>query len=494
MTAAISSRSNPHKTLRNQAVNGAKWSAVAQACKQVSQFTTVAILANLLAVEDFGIVAIATVVTGFIGIFKDMGTGPAVVRDESMSGELLSTIWWVNFFFGLAATIALLFGAPFIGAFFSDTPETLVRVLRVLSFSFIISGPAIVPNAILQKELAFRQIGIIEVTSILCGAAVGISMAFAGFGVWSLVFQTLALTTVSGLMTIAFAPFRPSFHFDWPGLKSVSGFSLNLTGFTTFNYFARNADYFLIFRLLGEDALGFYTMAYRLMLYPLQNLTAVIGRVMFPVLSRVKDDDLRFRQVYLKIVSSIALITFPIMTGLFLVARPFVLSIYGAKWEPAIAVLLILAPVGMAQSITSTVGAIYQSKGRSDWMFRWGICTGTLLFFAFWIGTRWGIEGVAWSYLLMSMLILVPAFAIPFRLIHLSVWQLYDSLRLPLLCSCVMALVVSAVKMSLPIGASPVAQLGVLVSIGIATYSAATWLLNREKCRELYGAMTGSTR
>ena len=160
---------------------------------------------------------------------------------------------------------------------------------------------------------------------------------------------------------------------DWAKVRSISSYSLNLTAFNTFNYFSRNADYFLIGRFLGAQALGYYTLAYRILLYPLQSVSAVIGRVTFPLYAQLQDDNPRFRRVYLRIARVIAALTFPMMLGLWVVAGPFVLTLFGAQWSPVIALLIIFIPVSMAQSIITTVGAIYQVKGRTDWMFRWGV-------------------------------------------------------------------------------------------------------------------------
>ena len=157
------------------------------------------------------------------------------------------------------------------------------------------------------------------------------------------------------------------------GDSGIGKYSLNLVGFNTFNYFARNADYLLIGRFLGATSLGIYMLAYRIMLYPLQSITTVISRVMFPAYSQLQDDDARFRSAYLRTAGMIALVTFPMMAGLWVSDRAHVvLTIFGQKWAQAIPLIKVLALVGMAQSIGATVGAIYQAKGRTDVMFRLG--------------------------------------------------------------------------------------------------------------------------
>src|SRR6185295_15034946 len=154
---------------------------------------------------------------------------------------------------------------------------------------------------------------------------------------------------------------RPDFAFNWNEAKSVMHFSLNLTAFNVFNYFARNADNFLIGRYLGEQSLGYYDLAYRLMIYPLQGISAVIGRVMFPLYSQLQDDLGRFRNAYLSIAWAIAFVAFPLMLGLMSVAQPLVLTLWGDQWTQVVALLLIFAPLGAIQSVATTVGSIYQA-------------------------------------------------------------------------------------------------------------------------------------
>jgi len=242
-------------------------------------------------------------------------------------------------------------------------------------------------------------------------------------------------------------------------------------------------DYLLIGRFLGATSLGIYTLAYRIMLYPLQTVTTVIGRVMFPVYSRLQDDDARFRSAYLRSVGLIALVTFPMMIGLWAVAGPFVQATFGAKWAPAILLIKILAPVGMAQSIGATVGAIYQAKGRTDIMFRWGIASGIVTFIAFVLGLHWGIVGVATAYAMAAILLTTPNFAIPFRLVGLHLKDLVPVLSGPLASALLMLAAVLSMRMAL-VGHSDLFALQVLVPTGAITYLMTSSFLNRAQLRQ----------
>ncbi len=230
---------------------------------QATQLLTTVILARLLAPSDFGLLGMATVVIGFITIFKDLGTSAAIIQKRDLSDELLSGIFWVNVGFGTLAMAIVFFGAPLAGLFYKNSD--VVPVLQILSVSFFISGLSILQQALLERSLSFNILGKIEIVSVVCGAIAGISLALLGYGVWSLVLQLLTTVSATTLLLWLFSTFRPKLIFHWNEMKDVSSYSMNLTGFSIFNYFARDADYLLIGRYLGAQDLGYYTIAYRIL-------------------------------------------------------------------------------------------------------------------------------------------------------------------------------------------------------------------------------------
>lgn len=470
-------------TLREVASSGVKWSFASQGTRQGVQFLTTVILAHLLSPSDFGLMSMATVVIGFVTVFKDLGTSAAVIHQRNYSEALLSSLFWINVVFGLVAAVILFVLSPIAASFYSE--PRVAPLLRLLSLTFIISGFSILHQAMLERDLAFNTLAKVEVSAVVLGSIVGIGAALLGGGVWSLVYQTLTIVTVQTIMLWATSEWSPKMTLYWGELKSVSNYSLNLTGSNIFNYFARNADYILIGRFLGAQQLGYYTLAYRLMLYPLQTIAHVTGRVTFPIYSKLQDDDKRFRNAYLRVVGSIALITFPMMLGLMAVREPFVLTFFGSQWAPVILLIMLLAPVGLIQSISTTVGAIYKAKGRTDWMLRWGIGAGIIVMIAFVVGLQWGIAGVAAAYAVVAIILSYPSLAIPFRLINLRVRKLVTVIWRSLLSGLVMFGMVGIIKAVLPADLPSPFALGILIPVGIAAYLWASWTLNRHQVRQM---------
>jgi PST family polysaccharide transporter len=447
------------------------------------QWTTTVILARLLAPSDFGLIGMAMVVIGFMEVFRDLGTSAAVIQRQELNDSILSSLFWVNVGFALLCALVVYLLSPLVAMFYKET--RLTPILLGLSLCLLFSGAGVLHNALLQRNLAFKVLARIELTSAFIGAGIAMGLALYGAGVWALIFQSLFTSLASTILLWSSSSWRPSFIFSWSEMRSVSSYSLNLTGYRVFNYLARNADYLIIGRYLGARDLGFYTLAYQIMLYPVRNVTAVISRVLFPLFSKIQDDNFRFRNAYLKICFAIALIVFPMMAGVWVVSKYLILAVFGQKWEPVILLLLILSPLGMIQAIGATVGPIYQAKGRTDWIFLWGIGSGIFVTMAFVIGVQWGVVGVAVAYTIVGTILFYPNFIIPFRLIELKFRELIKVLSRPFFCTLLMVSLLLATKFFLPDSLNHIWSLGILVILGILIYGAASWWLNRDQLLEV---------
>ena len=432
---------------------------------QAASFGGTLVLAHILTPKAYGVVGMARLATGFIDIFRDLGTAAAIIQREQLTEELLSTVFWANLLLGLASSAIVALIAPEIAYFFKE--PTTKAITQVLALGFILSSFGSVHASLLARSMAFKTIAAAEGIAAVLGTAIAIPMALLGAGVWSLAIPPLVVTASSTIFFWLYKPWRPKLCFHWKELKSISSYSLNLSGFNTVNYFSRNADNAIVGRFLGAFELGFYQLAYNIMLYGVQNVTHVLGRVLFPAFAKLQNDNTRFRQAYTRAVPMIAVITFPAMAGLMAVAKPLVLALLGAKWLPVATLLTILAPVGLVQSVISTTGNIYYAKGRTDLLLRWGIFSTVVFVISFFSGLRWGINGVATGYLIASILLAYPVFSIPFRLIGLSMSDFLEPLWPIVGCSVTMAICVRLIGFALG-QYNPRIQLLVLASSGAA--------------------------
>ena len=408
--------------LTKRSLAGTGWSGISTVGKQLLTIASVTTVARILGPAAYGLMGMAVIVTNFVSNFRDLGTAMAIVQRPTVTRTLLSSLFWINLLMGFSMFLAVSGTAPLVATFF-HAPE-LTNILRALAFSLFIASCGVVHSAVLNRDMSFKALAMTDLVAAAVSYAVALTGAWTGLGVWSLVFASVANSLCSSLGYWLTASFRPRWEFDIAEVKSIAKFSSNLSGFGLVNYVCRNADNLIVGRRLGSIPLGYYQMAYNLMLTPIQNISSVISGVLFPAFARIQDDNERFRHAYVRACMLTALITFPVMAGLGIVADPLIRAMLGKQWVATIPIFQILSVVGLIQSVQTTVGIIYQAKGRTDWMFRWSLLVLAVTLTAFLIGVQFGAVGVAWGYALCFVFILmVPGFWFPFRLIDLSILE-----------------------------------------------------------------------
>jgi O-antigen/teichoic acid export membrane protein len=456
---------------------------MSQASRILVQLATLAVLSRILPPKDFGLLAMATVVTTFATLLRDMGTAAAIIQRETLGDELLNTIFWFNICLGIALGIGILFLAIPIASVFRE--PRLSGVLAALAVSFPLASAGAVHQALLERALRFRTLARIEISSALVALFIAIIAAISGLGVYALVLNTIAIVGLTSVQLWFASRWRPTGGWSTHEFRTLWGFSSNLVGFQVLNYFARNADTMLIGRFLGADDVGLYNMGYRIMLFPLTSLSAVVTRALFPVLSRRQSNLASFGSLYLKTISAIFLVTAPLMAGLWVLREPFVEVVFGRRWVPVADILAWLAPVGMIQSILTTVGLIYMATGSTRLMIKWGVFASVVSVVAIAIGLRWGYLGVARSYAVAMFLLFYPAFAIPLRRVGLSFTAMLKSVFPQLISAIVMAIVISLLQKTILLESSPAYKLSLLTFIGAAVYLALGYVVMRSTLLEI---------
>lgn len=486
--ATTTDNPKPGKKPKEDFYSSVRWSAFSKYGAQGVQFVISMVLARLLAPEYFGLLGMATVITGFVKVFKNLGFGSSIVQRKEVSDDLLSTLFWINLGVCLLVGVIVLGISP-LAAWMYDDPRVM-PIIAVLSINFVFSGFTMVPTALLQRRMEFKKLAIREIGGVLAAGLTAIPLAWMGWGVWALVGSTLASSFIQMVLINLAVPFWPRLVYDRQGLSECLKFGLNITGFNIFNYFARNADNLIIGLFLGPTALGFYSLGYKLMLLPRDSVTRVISRVLFPKLSKLQDDDERLADVYLRATSAIAFVTFPLMAGLAVLAEPFVQVVLGEKWLPAVPLIQLLAPVGALQSIGSVSGQLYTARGHTGKLFAVGVLSGILRTLGFLCGVPWGVQGVAVSYCITSALVFLGNHWYAFTLVEtLSLRRFADELgrALPALAAMIgvcFAINVfvrdEAATLAIGIVTAPVTYFGIAFWNRVPALAAVEGLLNRK--------------
>lgn len=427
-------------SLKQKTVKGAAWNGVGNILKQALQIITLVILAHYLTPTEFGIYALLMIFIGFLNQLSAMGAAQAVIQISDLSDTKLTSILYFNIFIGVLFYASIYFSAPLIAIFFAN-PE-LELYLRIMGIVFIILAMGSIHKAMIERGLDFKSIVIVETIAIFISSVAAICAALIDLGVLSLIIMHIIQVSFMTLGYCFLYRWRPGFSFKLAHIKEVWSFSINLSGFSIINYFSRQADHFLIGKFIGETGLGIYSLAYKVMLYPLQNITFMLNRVLFPAFSTIKEDNQRFKRGYVKAICLIALITFPIMSGLTVVAENFVLVVFGEEWHEMTYILIILAPVGLMQTITSTTGSIYMAKGNTKQMLRISVVFTVITVIGFLLGLPYGINGVATAYAMVNLVLLTPLLHFAWSQIDLKTIEGLKPLVPYLICSIMMATIV----------------------------------------------------
>lgn len=384
------------------ATKGILWTGISQFLGQALQFVVSAILARLLLPEDFGVFGIAVIVTGFLTLLNELGLTAAIVQRKEIYQSHLSTAFWINLFSSITLCTLTFILAPVIANIFNK--DSVEPVIKVLSFGLVLGAFSTVHRALLTKHLDFKRLAFAELGGQVGFGVIAIILALKGYGVWSFVAGALFRIAAQSVLLWVFLHWVPAIQLSFHNLRQLLNFGLNLTGSNIVGYFNNNVDYLLVGKILGTSALGFYTLAYELAIFPTKKISSIVSRVAFPSFAIIQDENYRLQRGYLKVISYISFLTFPLLSGLMVLSPKFIVAVYGAKWIPTILPLQILCVYGMIGSVGTTVGTVLNAKGRPDIGLKWNLLMILVKSGVVFIGAQYGIVGVAVAILLLFLL------------------------------------------------------------------------------------------
>ena len=389
-------------------ISNAKWNTFSQLFKILAQLINIVYISKIISPSDYGLMAIALVFTNLANLLRDLGTSASLIQTRNLNNNLINSVFWFNLILGIGLAVLLCMLSPVISFFYSE--HKLIPILCLLSLTFPLSSVATAHLALLERKSMFRCISIIEIISSVISLIFAIFLACSGYGVYSLVFQAIVLNLCSSILFGFFSKWIPSprVFIDWGEIRKIFKFSSNLAGFNLINYFSRNMDSFLIGKFMNPSILGVYSLAYRIMLFPLQSLTFVMSRSLYPILSNHQDNNSLIRFNYFKCVFYVLSISFPVMTLLSIFSSQVIITFIGSKWLMTGLILHWLAPTAIIQSFLSTTGSVFTAKGRTDILFKLG-CFGAFIQVAgFLIGINFDIFIFSKIYLLTNIINFFP--------------------------------------------------------------------------------------
>ena len=446
------------------------WSTAQTWGARAISFLVLLVLARLLVPEDFGLVALASIFIAFAEIFLDQGFSAAIVQYPEIERAHLDTAFWTGMLISSLLMVCTVAASEPIAALFNE-PQ-LAPIVSWLSLSFPISALSSVQQSILKRQLSFKSLAVRSFVATLVGGVVAISMAFLGFGVWSLVAKLLVSSLVGVVVLWRVSNWRPGFSYSKKHFKDLFTFGINIVGSNLVDFFSRRSDDFLIGYFLGTTALGYYTLAYNILLMMTDLITSVPTSVAFPAFSRLQGEPERMRSSFYEFTRLMNIIAFPAFLGMAVVASEVVLALYGPDWSPSIPVIQILMFIGILHSAFYFYGNVLKAAGKPFWRFRILLLTAIINVIGFALAIRlgWGIVGVAAAYLIVSFLIFPLYFLTIRSLIQIEFRAYLRQCTAPLIGSLIMIIIVFGLKYILIDELVYSFQLFIYVLVGGLTY------------------------
>ena len=377
---------------------------------QVVSFTlrtfSLVVLARLLFPKDFGLVGMVTSLTGFIGLFRDAGLSLATVQRDSITKEQISMLFWVNLALGciLAALCAAM--APFLVAFYHE--PSLFWLTVATGTVFIFYGASAQHRALLQRNMRFLELALIDTVSSAIGIAMGIIMAAAGYGYWALVGMTLGQAALNSCGTWLTGGWVPGVPRPMPAIGSMLRFGGTVSLNSVLAYLAYNTDKILLGRFWGAEMLGIYGRAHQLANLPTENLNSTLGLVAFPALSRLQNEPSRLRTYFLKGYRLFLSLVMPITMSFALFADDIIFVLLGPRWHAATPIFRLLAPTIIAFGLINPFFWLILATGRVQRSLKMALMITPIIIFGYTLGLSRGPHGVAAGFSITMLLLIVP--------------------------------------------------------------------------------------
>jgi PST family polysaccharide transporter len=467
---------------KTQIIKGVSWSAVQRLGSQAVQFGVFLLLARLLDPQAFGLLSLALVYVMLVQIFVEQGFGDAIIQRKELDGTYLSTAFWANLLSGIlfcgigwlsAGLVARIFGQP-----------ALAPILQWLSLLFPINALTVVPQCLLRRGLEFKSLALRSIVQFTAGGGVAVFMAFRGYGIWSLVGQQLVTALIGLVMLWGATPWRPSFHASKACFKELLWFGSNICGVNLLNLINRQADNLIIGYFLGPVALGYYAIAYQILVNVSNLLVGTINNLALPLLARLQHDREQFVNAIYRMTSLTCAVSAPLFFGISVLAPETVQLCFGSKWDASVPSMQVLFLIGLLYAGFYFHGPILTAIGKPQWNLLLNAIQAVTNCVAFAIGVHWGILGVAAAYVLRAYLMAPLQVWILQREAGVEPGRYYRQFLPAGAASLLMMLTIWVARLGLGSLLPLAAQTALLVLLGAAVYLAAI-LTFQPELREL---------
>lgn len=477
--------------LKMQAVHGTFWFGISRIAIQLLGWIATIAVARILTPSDYGLLGFATLVSGLAILLNELGLGAAIVQSKDLTEAELETVFWMGLCVSLLVYAVTFISAPWIASFFHE--ESLALIIRIDFLEFIIGAFRIISWNQLTKRLDFKRRSGVEVIATVCYLITVVFLAFSGAGVWSFIFAGLIRQLVLTVGCQWLVPWWPLGRFEYRCIRRVFSYGVNLSFGRILWYLYSNADFFVVGKLLGKEALGFYTMVWQLCTAPVDKISSVINGVAFPVYTQLQDQPKRLTRYFLKITMLISAVTLPLLAGVFLVADLAIPLLLTAKWQPIVHPIQIMCWVGVIMSLSVLIGPLVNAIGRVDLPWKFNALCLLVMPAGFAVGTRYGLWGVCIAWFVLFPILVAVWYGVTRKLVGYEWKGLFSSLRPAVICTFILLLSELALRWS-TVALPLLARLITVIISGVAIYLAAFYGLFRSEFVEIRSLLNARNR
>lgn len=460
----ISESLRSEQSVKKAVVRGGAWIYGRKVVTSLLHLGVMAILARQLGPAEFGLIALAQGLLNLLAILSSQGVNEYVIYDNEVGREeRVEAAFWLDLSLSIASVILGLICLPLITKFYSEPGLDVVMVSLLLRYP--IDALSRVPDALLKKRLEFRKLQTRDVVLDFLSSVGKIALALNGWGVWSLILPAFLISMVRAIVVFRMAKWKPRFVIN-------------------------QGDTLLIGKLMGSQVLGIYSLAWSSAHLIIRNVNGVVNQIALPALSAASGDTAHLWFGLRRMMRLLSIITFPALIGLFVVADDFILAVYGPQWRDAILPLRILLIYALRYAVGSPIGPVFKARGRTDIPFKLGLAIVPFYLIGIWIGSRYGLVGVAMGVTLTRTAFGVVGFELVSRMLDVNFRKVVAPMVPSFLASCLMGCVVLSVKALLDVSAiedNHLLTLGILMTLGGLTFLALLRTYFRDLARDLAG-------
>lgn len=469
------------ESIKNQAVKGVAWSAVERFSVQGIQFVLGIFITRLIAPSEYGLIAMLSIFIALSNVFVNSGFSYALIQKKDRSEVDFSTVFYFNIVVSLLAYLVLYFCAPLIAAFYEQ--EQLISVLRWVGLGVIISAFSIVQQSKLTVEIDFRTQAKASLVAALVSGMGAVFLAYRGYGVWVLVFQTLANNFITTSLMWYYAKWRPLWVFSWESFRGLFSFGSKLLASGFLQTLYANLYSLVICKFYSASDVGYYNRAATLGPFPAINLSIVITRAIYPLQCRMQDEPQVLSRSFEQYLRMSCYVIFPLMIGLAVLAKPLVLLLLTEKWLAAAPLISIISLAYVTQPIQAINCQILNVMGRSDYFLRAEVIKKVVAIALLVVALPFGVEMLCWSIALYDVADVIIIIYYSRRVISTGYYAQFRSLFPVLLLGVVMGGVVFFVSSCFE--GSLVWQLVLGFLSGVVSYVLMSWVFRFGEFREL---------